>query len=219
MKVAQIKDLQNLADGTTIGEMVVQVKKAWPPRTGESKHGSWRVQNCTLVDASGETRGSFWIQDDMADLEGQTITIRSRAGKKGLAGLSVQLSKHSGQNELKVTEQAAIIDAASGKIAELATPASRPAAVRSTPVAAGSVSDAKKFLFQEAQLMVEAVKAASWVGEQVKLTPEQLQAVASSLFISADRAGLARVFPTALKSEEPVTEEPSTEEDDDDLGF
>lgn len=213
MKLAQIKDLEALADGTTIGEMRVTVKKAWPPKTGEGKHGTWRVQNCTLVDATGETRGSFWIQDDMSSLEGQAITIRSKPGKKGLAGLSVQFSKHSNSNELRVTEQAAIVDDASGKVAESST---RPAASRA--VVAGSVSDARKFLFQEAQLMVEAVKAANWVGEQVKLTPEQLQAVASSLFISADRAGLARVFPLSVKEEE-VVETPDLEEADDDIGF
>ena len=219
MKVAQIKDLENLADGTTIGEMVLQIKKAWPPRTGEGKFGPWRVQNCDVVDGTGEARASFWIQDDMSDLEGQTVTIRSRAGKKGLTGLTVQYSNHSSKNELKVTDHAAIVDAAGGKLAEMTAP-SRPAGTpqRQAPVQASNPTEAKKYLFQVAQLMVEAIKASHWVGEQVKLTPEQLQAVASSIFISGDRAGLAKVFPTSTKVEA-TKEEPEQEEESDDIGF
>lgn len=220
MKVAQIKDLPALADGTTIGEMRLGIKKVFPPRTGKGKFGDWKVTNCIVEDGTGEARASFWVKDDMADLQGQTVTIRSQAGKKGLAGISVAFSNHSNANELKITEQAAIIDSVGEKLAEMSAPARPVASGRPAPVAAGSVADAKKYLFQCAQLMVEAVKASQWVGEQVKLTPEQLQAIASSLFISGDRAGLARVFPTGVKAEEPVKSEPETSEDeDDDIGF
>lgn len=215
MKVAQIKDIESLADGTTIGEMRVGVKKVFPPRTGASKHGEWRVQNCILEDGTGEIRGAFWIKDDMSDLEGKTIVLKSRAGKKGLAGVTVQYSDHSKANELKITENAAILDSVTEKVQQMTRP-QHGAAV----VSAGSPADAKKVLFQVAQLMVEAVKAAQWVGTQVTLTPEQLQAVASSLFISGDRAGLAKAFPTSLVKDEPKKEETQpVEDEDDDIGF
>lgn len=217
MKVAQIKDIEALADGTTIGEMRVWVKKVFPPRTGTSKHGDWKVQNCILEDGTGEVRAAFWIKDDMSDLAGQTIVIKSRAGKKGLAGLTVQYSDHSKANELKVTENAAILDSATEKVQQMSRPnhGTAPAAVPAT-----NVAGAKQTLFQAAQLMVEAVKAAQWVGTQVTLTPEQLQAVASSLFISGDRTGLAKAFPTSLTKEEPKKEETQPQnDDDDDIGF
>jgi hypothetical protein len=77
-----------------------------------------------------------------------------------------------------------------------------------------TVADAKRALFQAAQLMAEAIKAAEWVGGQAQVTPEQLQAIATSLFISADRAGFAKAFPSAqtkpVKKDEPV----ELEEDD-----
>jgi hypothetical protein len=77
-----------------------------------------------------------------------------------------------------------------------------------------TVADAKRALFQAAQLMAEAIKAAEWVGSQAQVTPEQLQAIATSLFISADRAGFAKAFPSAqtkpVKKDEPV----ELEEDD-----
>lgn len=216
MKVAQIKDIESLADGTTIGEMRVNVKKVFPPRTGKGKFGDWKVTNAIVEDSTGEVRAAFWIPDGIDDLQGQTITIRSRASKKGLAGLTVQYSEHSKANELKITENAAIIDDAGAAVESLSAPA-KPAG-RPAPVQAGNPADARKYLFQVAQLMVEAIKASHWVGEQVKLTPEQLQAVASSIFISGDRAGLAKVFPTSTKPE-PKQEEPVDEEESDDIGF
>jgi hypothetical protein len=218
MKVAQIKDLAQLADGTTIGEMRVGVKKVFPPRTGKGKFGDWRVQNAILEDGTGEVRAAFWIKDPIDDLQGQTILIKSQAGKKGLAGLAVQYSNHTSANELKVTDQAAIVDSVGEKLAEVSSPAARTVSRPSVnQTVANNPGDAKKFVFQCAQLMVEAIKASHWVGEQVKLTPEQLQSVASSLFISADRAGLARVFPTGEKVEEVKPE--TTEDEDDDIGF
>jgi hypothetical protein len=218
MKVAQIKDLSSLADGTTIGEMRLGIKKAFPPRTGKGKFGDWRVQNAIVEDGTGEARASFWIKDSLDDLQGQTVVIRSQAGKKGLAGLSVAYSNHTGANELKVTDQAAIIDSVGEKVAEITAQASRlPSKPSIHHASINSPTDARKFVFQCAQLMVEAIKASHWVGEQVKLTPEQLQSVASSLFISADRAGLARVFPTGDKVEEVKPE--TTEDEDDDIGF
>lgn len=211
MKVATIADLANLADGSVIGEMRVTIKTAYPPRTGQGKFGEWRVQNCVIQDSTGEAKASFWIPDEMGDLKGQMVTLRSQAGKKGLEGLSVKTSTHSGENELKVTDKAAIIDDASG-----ASPAAGPR----KPVQASSpisltVADAKRALFQAAQLMAEAIKAAEWVGSQAKVTPEQLQAIATSLFISADRAGYAKAFPSAQTKV--AKEEPAVELEEDDL--
>jgi hypothetical protein len=210
MKVAQISDLANLADGSVIGEMRVTIKATFPPKTGEGKFGPWRVQNCVLQDATGECRASFWVPDEMGDLKGQMVTLKSQAGKKGLQGISVKHSTHSGENELKITDQCAIIDDAGAAVAAAGP---RKPVQASSPVSL-TVADAKRALFQAAQLMAEAIKAAEWVGGQANVTPEQLQAIATSLFISADRAGFAKAFPSAqtkpVKKDEPV----ELEEDD-----
>lgn len=205
MKVAQISDLANLADGSVIGEMRVTIKATFPPKTGEGKFGPWRVQNCILQDATGECRASFWLPDEMNDLKGQMVTLKSQAGKKGLQGISVKHSTHSGENELKITDQCAIIDDASG-----ASPVAGPRKpVQASAPISITVADAKRALFQAAQLMAEAIKAAEWVGKEVKaISVEHLQAIATSLFISADRAGYAKAFPSAqvkqAKEEAPV---------------
>lgn len=211
MKVAQISDLANLADGSVIGEMRVTIKSTFPPKTGEGKFGPWRVQNAILQDSTGECRASFWLPDEMNDLKGQMVTLKSQAGKKGLQGISVKHSTHSGENELKITDQCAIIDDASG-----ASPVAGPRkpVQASSPVSL-TVADAKRALFQAAQLMAEAIKAAEWVGGQANVTPEQLQAIATSLFISADRAGFAKAFPSAQTKPAAKKEEaPELEEDD-----
>lgn len=212
MKVAQISDLANLADGSVIGEMRVTIKATFPPKTGEGKFGPWRVQNCILQDSTGECRASFWLPDEMGDLKGQMVTLKSQAGKKGLQGISVKHSTHSGENELKITDQCAIIDDASGASPVAAGP--RKPVQASSPVSI-TVADAKRALFQAAQLMAEAIKAAEWVGSQAKVTPEQLQAIATSLFISADRAGYAKAFPSAQTKV--AKEEPAVELEEDDL--
>jgi hypothetical protein len=208
MKVAQISDLEKLADGSVIGEIRVTIKAVFPPKTGEGKFGPWRVQNCIIQDSTGECRASFWIPDEMGDLKGQMVTLKSQAGKKGLEGLTISTSKYG--NELKVTDKAAIIDDASG-----ASPVAGPRkpVQASSPVSI-TVADAKRALFQAAQLMAEAIKAAEWVGKEAKaLSPEHLQAIATSLFISADRAGYARAFPSA-QVKQAKEEAPELEEDD-----
>jgi hypothetical protein len=138
------------------------------------------------------------------------VTLKSQAGKKGLQGISVKHSTHSGENELKITDQCAIIDDAGAAVAAAGP---RKPVQASSPVSL-TVADAKRALFQAAQLMAEAIKAAEWVGKEVKaITPEHLQAIATSLFISADRAGFAKAFPSAQIK--PAKEEaPELEEDD-----
>jgi hypothetical protein len=210
MKVAQISDLANLADGSVIGEMRVTIKATFPPKTGEGKFGPWRVQNCVLQDSTGECRASFWLPDEMGDLKGQMVTLKSQAGKKGLQGISVKHSTHSGENELKITDQCAIIDDAGAAVAQAGP---RKPVQASSPVSL-TVADAKRALFQAAQLMAEAIKAAEWVGSQAQVTPEQLQAIATSLFISADRAGFAKAFPSAQTKPAAKKEEVELEEDD-----
>lgn len=201
MKVAKIADLANLADGSIIGEMSVQVKAAFPPKTGEGKYGPWRVQAAVLKDSTGEVRASFWTNEEIKDLIGQTVTIRSQGGAKGLQGLSVKYSKHSDSNELNITEKAAIIDSAAGAFRQAET-ANKVNAALASGQGGGTPADAKRLIFQRAQLYVECAKAAKWAAGEAGITDaEGLQALRSSLFISADKANLWNVFPaTATKA-------------------
>lgn len=205
MKVAKIQDIANLSDGCVIGEMKVQVKAAFPPRTGDGKFGPWRVQSCILKDATGEIRASFWLNDDMQALTGKVITIKSQASQKGLQGLSVQYSKHSDANELKITEKAGIYEGDAPAVQQYAQArAAAPAAKTPHAAAAANPQTARKRLFQQAQLYVECIKAAAFIREQIKITDEHFQAAVASMYISADKAGLFACFPETLAKAAPA---------------
>ena len=200
MKVAKIADLTNLADGSVIGEMSVQVKAAFPAKTGEGKFGPWRVVAAILKDSTGEVRASFWTPDEIKDLIGQTITIKSQPTNKGLQGLSVKYSKHSDSNELNISEKAAIIDSMKGAEQQYAAAVKTNTALASGQ-GGGTPADAKRLVFQRAQLYVQCAAAAKWAAEQAGITAaEEIQAVRASIFISADKANLFNCFPaTAAK--------------------
>jgi len=204
MKVAKISDLTNLADGSIIGEMSVQVKAAFPPKTGEGKFGPWRVVAAILKDSTGEVRASFWTNDEIKDLIGQTITIKSQPTNKGLQGLSVKYSKHSDSNELNITEKAAIIDGVRGAEKQYEQAVKTNASLASGR-GAGTPADAKRLVFQRAQLYVQCAAAAKWVAEQAGITStEEIQAIRASIFISADKANLWNCFPATQAKPAPV---------------
>jgi hypothetical protein len=200
MKVAKIADIQNLADGSVIGEMSFQIAKAFPPKVGEGKFGQWRVQNCIIKDSTGEARASFWLNEDMNEFVGQTITVKSQGGAKGLQGITVSFSKHAGVNELKITDKAALLDSAAGAFRQAET-ATKVNAALASGQGGGTPQDAKRLIFQRAQLYVECIKAASWIAKTVEAGDMDFQAIVSTLFISSDKAGLWNVFPaTAAKA-------------------
>jgi hypothetical protein len=207
MKVAKISDLTNLADGSIIGEMSVQVKAAFPPKTGEGKYGPWRVQACILKDSTGESRASFWTDKEMKNYVGQTVTLKSQATTKGLQGLSVKYSKHSDSNELNVSEKVEIIDSMNGAEQQY-TAAVKTNASLAAGQGGGTPADAKRLVFQRAQLYVQCAAAAKWAAEQAGITAaEEIQAVRASIFISADKANLFNCFPTAAAKPEPAVAE------------
>jgi len=204
MKVAKIQDITNLADGSIIGEMEVRIKAVYPPKTGEGKYGPWRVQSAILKDGTGEIRASFWTQEDMQKLTGKVVTIKSQATQKGLQGLSVQFSQHSGTNELKITDKAGIYDgdSAGPAVAQYVQAHSAPASPHAA--AATNPQTARKRLFQHVQLYSECIKAATYLREQHKLSDDHFQAAVASMYISADRAGLFACFPDSVAKPNPT---------------
>lgn len=218
MKVAKIADVQNLADGSVIGEMAVTVKKVFPPRTGKNKFGKdWTSYNVILEDSTGEVRATFW-DVPVADLERQQITIKSSAGKKGLAGISVKYSDYSKANELSINSSAAIFDQPGQKLTQIARAESQALVQRSAPVGGiKTKAEARVQIFNTAKLYLECIKAAEWLKGEHEMTAEQFQACTSSLFISADKSGLAACFHEEKPAAKPEPEStPTVEEEDED---
>ena len=207
MKVAKISDLANLADGSVIGEMSVQVKAAFPPKTGEGKFGTWRVVAAILKDLTGEVRASFWTHEEIKDLVGQTVTIKSQPTNKGLQGLSVKFSKHSNANELNISEKAAIIDSTRGADQQY-TQAVKVNKSLAANQGGGTPADAKRLVFQRAQLYVQCAAAAKWAAQEAGITAaEEIQAIRASIFISADKGSLWNCFPATTAKPAPAVQE------------
>jgi hypothetical protein len=211
--MTQIKDLEHLAPNAAIAEMVLGVKAVYPPKSPKAPY------NLMVFDATGETRLAIWSDVDLSEYRNQRVTVRSTATRKGLDGLHVTYNERNSKYELKLSKSGQIFNDAE---LEAGAGGPRPHApvTSKSPIAAASPSIAPKaFIFQNAQLMVEAINAAQWVAKQVEaISPEHLQAIASSLYISAERAGMAKQFPTSEKKEvKPAA--PVKKDDDDDLGW
>jgi hypothetical protein len=221
--MTQIKDLEQLAPNTAIAEMVLGVKAVYPPKSPKAPY------NLMVFDATGETRLAIWSDVDLSDYRGQRITVRSVAKRNGLDGLHVTYNERNSKYELKLSKSGQIfndaeLEAGVGSRTPHAPVTSKSPIVGSNgssgvaPYNATSVTP-KAFIFQNAQLMVEAINAAQWVAKQVEaITPDHVQAIASSLYISAERAGMAKQFPTSEKKEvKPAA--PVKKDDADDLGW
>jgi hypothetical protein len=204
MKVAKVSDLQNLADGTVIGEMRLQVKQVFKANTGEGKYGPWRVQPCILKDVTGEVRASFWTDDDILGLTGKFVNIKSNPGPKGLSGLSVKLSKHSGQNELSISDKASwptdedLGGTASYVAAVSSSLPSNPAHDKLSKDPTAALNRIK----QSAKLYEACLVQARDIANANDLSAEHMQALCASLYISSDRAGLHACFPIEEKKVE-----------------
>jgi len=211
--MTQIKALEHLAPNTAIAEMVLGVKAVYPPKSPKAPY------NLMVFDSTGETRLAIWSDVDLSEYRNQRITVRSVAKRNGLDGLHVTYNERNSKYELKLSKSGQIFNDAE---LEAGAGGPRPHApvTSKSPIAVASPSIAPKaFIFQNAQLMVEAINAAQWVAKQVEaISPEHLQAIASSLYISAERAGMAKQFPTSEKKEvKPAA--PVKKDDDDDLGW
>jgi len=211
--MTQIKDLEQLAPNSAIAEMVLGVKAVYPPKSPKAPY------NLVVFDSTGESRLAAWSDVDLSDYKGGRITVRSTVTKKGLDGLNVVYSEYNKRNELKLGKAGQIFNDAELQLQGGST-GPNPAVTSKSPIVAPSAVSPKAFIFQNAQLMVEAINAASWVAKQVEaLSPEHVQAIATSLYISAERAGMARQFPQAEKKAETKVAAPAKKDDEDDLGW
>jgi hypothetical protein len=211
--MTQIKDLEQLAPNTAIAEMVLGVKAVYPPKSPKAPY------NLVVFDSTGESRLAAWSDVDLSDYKGGRITVRSTATKKGLDGLNVVYSDYNKRNELKLGKAGQIFNDAELQL-QGGSAGPNPAVTSKSPIVAPSAVSPKAFIFQNAQLMVEAINAASWVAKQVEaLSPEHVQAIATSLYISAERAGMAKQLPQAEKKAETKVAAPAKKDDEDDLGW
>lgn len=204
MKVAQIKDLASLNDKTVLGEITVKVDKVWNQKTGTRDDGkAWARTDMEISDSTGKSKATFWGDQLLNHLAGKTVTFRSQAGKRGLAG--VTSSSYNGNSGLKLDDRCAILLDGENQTSALrgaAAPAPVAAPRASTAL---TVADVKKRLFQTAQLYSDSIRAARWVAEQNEIEDQEtIRCITASLFISADKAGYSAAYPESNKEHTPA---------------
>lgn len=211
MKIAQIKDIENLAPGTAIGQITVKVKKVFPKKTGQSQHGPWSVQGLIIVDETGESRASAWNME-MNDLEGKTVTFKSNSTKHGLKGVEVKANKE-GLNELSFSDKGSVIEGSGGASTAHDEPVKSSGSKYTKPAPEKlTIEQVKQKIYQSSQLYVQCANAAKWVVGQVENEdPEFFKSCAASLYITAERHGYSSAFEQPEKKEETTV----TEEEDD----
>lgn len=202
MRLVELSDVSGLSDGEIVPAIKATVKAVFPPRTGQGKHGEWRVQNTILVSNGTEVRASFW-SIDVSDLKGKEVTIQSQAGKRGLEGIKVKYNEQKSENELSITDKARIDG---GNVTNTTgSKASAPAPQRSS---APDVDGTRKRAMQLANLYLVAHRAAKWIKDEN--AEVDLPAATATLFIALNKASLENTMPMVpldqYKAETPKAE-------------
>jgi hypothetical protein len=197
MRLVELSDVAGLSDGEIVPAVKAVVKAVFPPRTGQGKHGEWRVQNAILTQNGTEVRASFW-GIDVSDLKGKEVCLQSQAGKRGLEGIKVKLNDQKGENELSITDKVRF----DGPNAGTAPSSSKTSASASPqPIVATDVDGVRKRAMQLANLYLLAHRAAKWVKDD---NPEvDLPAATATLFIALNKGNLENAMPTCPLDQAP----------------
>ena len=172
------------------------------PVSGGEGDKKYKFQNATLTQDGSSIRIVFSSRDDVPqDLVGQQIIAKSRKNDKGLYGLKRKKGReYQGQTPPEIWVFAGAELSVSGGSPSSESAVSQPS---SQPQASSgsSYEDAKKSFVKMGNTMSMCYDAALWVSEKQKvkngfeMTEAQVQAIASSFFIKADRNGIVERMP------------------------
>ena len=172
------------------------------PVSGGEGDKKYKFQNATLTQDGSSIRIVFSSRDDVPqDLVGQQIIAKSRKNDKGLYGLKRKKGReYQGQTPAEIWVFAGAELSVSGGSPSSESAVSQPS-TQSQASTGGSYEDAKKSFVKMGNTMSMCYDAALWVSEKQKvkngfeMTEAQVQAIASSFFIKADRNGIVERMP------------------------
>lgn len=173
------------------------------PVSGGEGDKKYKFQNATLTQDGSSIRIVFSSRDDVPqDLVGQQIIAKSRKNDKGLYGLKRKKGReYQGQTPPEIWVFAGAELSVSGGSPSSESAVSQPS-TQSQASSGGSYEDAKKSFVKMGNTMSMCYDAALWVSEKQKvkngfeMTEAQVQAIASSFFIKADRNGIVERMPS-----------------------
>ena len=172
------------------------------PVSGGEGDKKYKFQNATLTQDGSSIRIVFSSRDDVPqDLVGQQIIAKSRKNDKGLYGLKRKKGReYQAQTPPEIWVFAGAELSVSGGSPSSESAVSQPS-TQSQASSGGSYEDAKKSFVKMGNTMSMCYDAALWVSEKQKvkngfeMTEAQVQAIASSFFIKADRNGIVVRMP------------------------
>ena len=191
--------LDGIEQKDIIKRVTGKVTKLWEPKTFNGPKGEFVIQGGD-IEIDGNTYGlKFFNNTQEQSIKGNVVTLSSVRGKHGLTGVSLEHESYEGKNGkvdrdiIKVT--------ATGKI-EFDQPNEEPARVASKVIVTDNPVEALDKIVELHKYVDSLVRHAyKGVGDE-----ETLRAYVSSVFIEANRKGIA--FKSEVKAEEPKPVEP-----------
>ena len=194
--------LDGIEQKDIIKRVTGKVTKLWEPKTFTGPKGEFVIQGGE-IEIDGQTYGlKFFNNNQEQSIKNNVVTLSSVRGKHGLTGVTLEHESYEGKNGkvdrdiIKVT--------ATGKI-EFDQPNEEPARVASKVIVTDNPVEALDKIVELHKYVDSLVRHAyKGVGDE-----ETLRAYVSSVFIEANRKGIA--FKSEVKVE-PKVEEPKVVE-------
>jgi hypothetical protein len=195
--------LDGIEQKDIIKRVTGKVTKLWEPKTFNGPKGEFVIQGGE-IEIDGQTYGlKFFNNNQEQSIKNNVVTLSSVRGKHGMTGVTLEHESYEGKNGkvdrdiIKVT--------ATGKI-EFDQPNEEPARVASKIIVTDNPVEALDKIVELHKYVDSLVRHAyKGVGDE-----ETLRAYVSSVFIEANRKGIA--FKSEAKAE-PKAEEPKVELD------
>jgi len=194
--------LEGLEPKDIIKKVTGTITKLFPEKQHEGNFGPYTIQNGEIEVDGKSLKLAFWKNTQPESAKGRTVTLSSTRGKHGLNGVTFEEENYKNKEGQSVHNE--VIKVSASARVEYDGASDEPVRVTSTPKSIvtdnpGEVLDKIVELHKYVDSLVR--HAYKGVGDE-----ETLRAYVSSVFIEANRKGIA--FKSEVKAEEPKPVEP-----------
>ena len=194
--------LEGLEPKDIIKKVTGTITKLFPEKQHEGNFGPYTIQNGEIEVDGKNYKLAFWKNTQPESAKGRTVTLSSTRGKHGLNGVTFEEENYKNKEGQSVHNE--VIKVSASARVEYDGASDEPVRVTSTPksiVTDNPVEVLDKIV--ELHKYVDSLvrHAYKGVGDE-----ETLRAYVSSVFIEANRKGIA--FKSEVKAEEPKPVEP-----------
>lgn len=221
MKVMTVKEISTLEDGAAVPAIKGVLTKIEKRKVGKTDIGEWSYENAVLQDSTGEIKVTFKNREALpADIADKQVHLLSHQGDRGWTGINAKDDEYRGSvkrvlivgKNAEVVESAVLLSRGESTPEPGPLPAAKPEPAATAASPSGNITPAQANALKEARLFIArrlvgqklTLKAclalrADWQEVTKEEMPTELfQSINSTLFISADRAGLFDAMPTNI---------------------